>query len=81
MNAITILSEDLITYKNFEEGSPVQIRVHVSDKDETYEKGTLVNVIYKNKESNAKVVSDPIVITENKDQENIKELSLVIEKI
>lgn len=81
MNTITILSEDLITYKNFEEGNPVQIRVRVNENDDDYEKGAFVKVIYKNRESNAKIVSEPIVVTENQDQANTKELSLIIEKV
>ena len=79
MNPVTIAPEDSISYTDFSEGNPVQIRVSVpAGQAKNFGKGQVVKVIYQDTETKGRIVSDPIVIS--KDIETEKVLSLIVEK-
>jgi hypothetical protein len=78
--SVNISSSDSNTFTDFDEGNSVQVRVKVSEKEQTeYEKGKMVKVAFEGKESRGKIVSDPIVIDDKSDPGK-KTLSLIIEK-
>jgi hypothetical protein len=80
MISVNIPQSDSITFKDFDDGNSVQVRVKVSKQEEgEYKKNELVKVIHSENESVAKIVSDPIVIDE-KAGDGKKMLSLIIEK-
>jgi hypothetical protein len=66
MKAINISSEDKITFRDFNEGNSVQVRVAVrEDEVETYTKGATVKVVHEGTETSARIVSDPLVVNGN----------------
>jgi len=79
MNQVRISTDDHTTSKGFIDGNPVQVRVEVNENDTNYRKGRLVNVIVGNREAEAVIVSDPIVVSLDHDRKS-KVLSLIVEQ-
>lgn len=80
MNPIKISNDDISTGEDFAQGSPIQVRVLVRfDNDAEYQKGKSVTVLYNNKEIEATIVSDPLVISEDPEKQS-KILSLIVEQ-
>ena len=78
---VSIPDNDLISFREFEAGYPVQVRVTIPSKKEIeYKKGTLVEVVHSGHRASGKIVSEPIMVREKKD-EGIKVLSIIIEKL
>lgn len=81
MKPITISSEDLNSYNDFAAGNSIQVRIEVTEAEvKTYMKNKIVKVIHEGDEASAKIVSDPLVVTQASDK-GPKTLSLIIEKI
>jgi hypothetical protein len=81
MGKVMIPESDSINFGEFKEGNSVQVRVVVTDSEaREYEKGKTVKVDHQGQEATGKIVSDPLVINENK-QSGKKTLSLIIEKV
>jgi hypothetical protein len=80
MNPIVISGEDTISYREFSDGKPVQVRISVPDlQAKGFGKGKPVNVIHDGKESKGRIVSDPLKI-DSDNETHVTTLSLVIEK-
>jgi len=80
MNPVVIPGEDTISYREFTDGKPVQVRISVPDMQaKGFGKGKPVNVIHEGNESRGRIVSDPLKIDTDKDK-HVTTLSLVIEK-
>ena len=80
MASVNIDKEDNISIKDFEEGNSIQVRVMVSPKERgDYDKGKSVKVIHEGSEMKGKVVSDPILIDQKREDGRIT-LSLILEK-
>jgi hypothetical protein len=78
MATINIPESDSISYNDFVAGNPVQVRSVTAGDEHDFDKGKQVKITHMDKENNAKVVSEPIVI---EDKGGKKTLSIVIEKI
>jgi hypothetical protein len=80
MNPVVIPGEDTISYREFSDGKPVQVRISVPDlQAKSFGKGKPVNVIHEGHELRGRVVSDPLKIDSDNDT-HVTTLSLVIEK-
>ena len=80
MGAIEIPKDDQLSTKDFEAGNSIQVRTKVSSQEANeYRKGQHVTIIHDNQKLSGKIVSDPIVIDENKESGR-KTLSLIVEK-
>ena len=78
---VNIPDNDLISFREFEAGYPVQVRVTVPSKEEIeYNKGKIVKVSHLSHRAVGKIVSEPIMVREKKD-EGVKVLSIIIEKL
>jgi hypothetical protein len=78
MKPINISESDKITFRDFNEGNSVQVRVSVPEAEvKTYSKGTAVKIVHEGKESAARIVSEPIVVSGTKGEQL---LSLIVEK-
>jgi hypothetical protein len=80
MTTIQISPDETALFKDFDEGTSVQVRVNVPGAEAAaYQKGKTVKVVYKDKEATGKIVSDPLEI--NTDSEDgYKIFSLIVEK-
>lgn len=78
MESVKISAIDDSQIKDFGEGNPIQVRVtaQVSNK-QAYKKGNTLMVEFQNQSHTAKIVSDPLIISDNENAE----VSLVIEKV
>jgi hypothetical protein len=80
MNPVVIPGDDTISYRDFSNGKPVQVRISVPDlQAKGFGKGKPVNVIHGTQELRGRVVSDPLKIDSDKET-HVTTLSLVIEK-
>jgi hypothetical protein len=80
MNPVVIPEEDTISYREFSDGKPVQVRISVPDlQAKGFGKGKPVNVIHEGKELKGRIVSDPLEIDTDNDK-HLTTLALVIEK-
>ena len=79
MNHVKISQDDVTATRDFSEGNPVQVRIMVDHDDTNYQKGRLVKVHYNDREADAVIVSDPIVISRDLEKKS-KVLSLVVEQ-
>lgn len=80
MNPIKISNDDISTGEDFVKGNPIQVRVLVRfDNDAEYQKGKSVTVLYDNRQLEATIVSDPLVISEDPEKQS-KILSLIVEQ-
>lgn len=80
MAIIKITPGESILFKDFQEGNSVQVRVTVKPSEENeYEKGKSVKLVFNGSESTGKIVSEPLVI-EEKREDGCKILSVVVEK-
>lgn len=80
MNPVVIPGEDTISYREFSDGKPVQVRISVPDlQAKGFGKGKPVNVIHEGHELRGRIVSDPLKIDSDKET-HVTTLSLVIEK-
>lgn len=78
MATINIPESDSISYRDFVAGNPVQVRSVAAGDEHEFEKGKKIKITHMNNESDAKVVSEPIVI---EDKGGKKTLAIVIEKV
>lgn len=78
MNDITI--EDPIAKIDFEQGKSVQIRAKSKGEENVYAKSTMITVLHDGSKINARIVSDPLLISSDSDTKE-KVYSLIIEKI
>ena len=79
MNHITIAADDRVTAKDFTKGSPVQVRVEITGDESQYKKGRMIRVTYESQETEAVIVSDPIVVSTDLERKTTT-LSLIIER-
>lgn len=77
MNAITI--KDPIAKADFEQGKSVQIRAKSKGQENVYEKNMIVAVLHDGSKINARIVSDPLLISSDRDTNDMV-YSLIIEK-
>lgn len=81
MATIHISSNEEIAYKDFKAGNSVQLRVKVTPAEKKeYEKGKIVKVVHGNYEASGKIVSDPLVVSSEREGED-RTLSLIVEKV
>lgn len=79
MATVTIPESEAHTFKSLQNGASVQARTIVTQPEEKhFQKGNIVTVTFVGKETQAIIVSDPIVVNEEK-QEGKKTLSLILE--
>lgn len=80
MGLVNIDTEDGFSIKDFEEGNSIQIRVTIPPKEkEDYDKGKTISVLHEGHKMKGRVVSEPIVIDEKREDGKII-LSLIVEK-
>ena len=80
MNPVVIPEEDTISYRDFSDGKPVQVRISVPDlQAKGFGKGKPVKVIHEGSELRGRIVSDPLKIDSDLDKHTTT-LALVIEK-
>ncbi|MBT1688070.1 hypothetical protein [Dawidia soli] len=80
MKPISISDSDKITFRDFNEGNSVQVRVSVPETEiKTYTKGTSVTIVHGGQEATGRIVSDPIVVSGTPGPGE-RLLSLIIEK-
>lgn len=80
MNPIVISEDDVISYREFSDGKPVQVRISVPElQARGFGKGKAVNVIHEGKEARGRIVSEPLEI-DSDEEKHITTLALVIEK-
>ncbi len=64
MKPISISESDKITFRDFNEGNSVQVRVSVPENEvKTYAKGTSVRITHEGQEASARIVSDPLIVS------------------
>lgn len=80
MRNIEIPDNDTMSFDDFKAGKPIQVRTRVKPGEELkFEKGTEVRVRAQAGEDTVRIVSAPLII-EEKDDENMTVLSLIVEK-
>ncbi len=80
MGSVNIDTQDNISIKDFEDGNSIQVRVMVPPAEKSeYNKGNRIKVTREGKEMEGKIVSDPILIDDKREDGNIT-LSLIVEK-
>jgi hypothetical protein len=80
MKPISISESDKITFRDFNEGNSVQVRVSVPESEvKTYAKGTSVKILHEGQESSARIVSEPLVVSGTSGPGE-RLLSLIVEK-
>ncbi|MBT1708192.1 hypothetical protein KK062_08155 [Fulvivirgaceae bacterium PWU5] len=80
MKPISISESDKITFRDFNEGNSVQVRVSVPESEvKTYAKGTSVKIVYEGQEAAARIVSEPLVVSGTTGPGE-RLLSLIVEK-
>jgi hypothetical protein len=80
MKTVNISADEYTIYETFQEGHPVQVRVSISPGEEhEYDKGKTVKVVFEKKETEGKIVSQPLEV-DSKREDGQKTLSLVLEK-
>lgn len=80
MKPINISESDKITFRDFNEGNSVQVRVSVPEAEvKTYSKGAAVKIVHEGREANGRIVSDPIVVNGTPGAGE-QLLSLIVEK-
>lgn len=81
MRPINIPSEDSIAFNDLKDGNSAQVRVVVyGNEQEELGKGKMVTVVHNDDQLNGKIVSDPLVI-EDKREDGGKTVSLIVEKV
>ena len=81
MRPITISPDDSITFRDLKDGNSASVRVVVyGDEQKEFGKGKEVKVVHNSDELKGKIVSDPLVI-DDKREDGGSTLSLVVEKI
>lgn len=82
MATINISEADSISYKDFQQGNPVQVRaVAAPGQEHDFDKGRKVTISHLNMETVGEIVSDPIEISsDGSGDSNRKVLSVVIQK-
>jgi hypothetical protein len=81
MRSINIPSEDSIAFNDLKDGNSAQVRVVVyGDEQKEFGKGKVVTVVHNEKELSGKIVSDPLVI-DDKREDGGKTVSLIVEKV
>jgi hypothetical protein len=79
MDTVIIPESDAGSFKKLQNGDSIQTRTIVTETQEkNFQKGKLVTVNFGGSETQARIVSDPIVISEEK-REGKKTLSLILE--
>jgi hypothetical protein len=79
MDTVIIPESDAGSFKKLQNGDSIQARTIVTETQEkNFQKGKVVTVNFAGSETQAKIVSDPIVINEEK-REGKKTLSLILE--
>lgn len=80
MKPISISESDKITFRDFNEGNSVQVRVSVPEGEmKSYSKGTAVKILHEGQEANARIVSEPLVVSGTTGPGE-RLLSLIVEK-
>ncbi|HEY9044743.1 MAG TPA: hypothetical protein VIN08_02560 [Ohtaekwangia sp.] len=80
MSTVNIPEADSVSYREFQEGNPVQVRAVASPGQEReFEKGKQISISHQNMKATAVIVSDPIEIT-NQSESGRKVFSLIVEK-
>jgi hypothetical protein len=81
MRSINIPSEDSLAFNDLKDGNSAQVRVVIyGDEQEELGKGKVVTVKYNESQLNGKIVSDPLVIDDKRDDGG-KTVSLIVEKV
>lgn len=80
MGSVNIDTEDTFSIKDFEEGNSIQVRVTVPPSEQPeYDKGKTVKVMREGSEMKGRIVSDPILVDEKREDGKVV-LSLIVEK-
>ena len=81
MKPINIPSEDSIAFNELKDGNSAQVRVVVfGDEEKEYGKGKVVSVVHNESKLDGKIVSDPLIIDDRRDDGG-KLVSLIVEKV
>lgn len=80
MGSVNIDTEDTFSIKDFEGGNSIQVRVTVPPSEQPeYDKGKMVKVMREGSEMKGRIVSDPILVDEKREDGKVV-LSLIVEK-
>ncbi|MBA4145929.1 MAG: hypothetical protein DI538_26340 [Azospira oryzae] len=77
MNTIEI--DSIIAENDFEEGKSIQIRAEANSEEKVYEKNSFVTISHRGMETRARIVSEPLLISSEKDT-NLSIYSLIVQK-
>jgi hypothetical protein len=81
MRSINIPSEDSLAFQDLKEGNSAQVRVVVyGDEQNELGKGKVVTVVHNESELSGKIVSEPLVI-DDKREDGGKTVSVIVEKV
>jgi hypothetical protein len=81
MRSINIPSEDSLAFQDLKEGNSAQVRVVIyGDEQKELGKGKVVTVVHNESELNGKIVSEPLVI-DDKREDGGTTVSLIVEKV
>jgi hypothetical protein len=81
MRSINIPSEDSLAFQDLKEGNSAQVRVVIyGDEQNELGKGKVVTVVHNESELSGKIVSEPLVI-DDKREDGGKTVSVIVEKV
>ena len=81
MRPVNIAPDDSITFRDLQAGNSAQVRVVVyGDEQSELKKGNVVQVKFNEDQLDGKIVSDPLLI-DDKREDGGKIVSLIVEKI
>jgi hypothetical protein len=81
MRPVNIAPDDSITFNELQAGNSAQVRVVVyGDEQAELKKGNIVQVVFNEDQLNGKIVSEPLLI-DDKREDGGKIVSLIVEKV